>query len=60
MMPARYVSLYYRDENKVMRKIPDIEIQITEKGATVYTLPPLAYAKLRLNRPKLGDSGLND
>jgi len=55
-MAARYVSIYYRDENKVMQKIPNIEIQITPKGSTVYTLPPLQSAKIRLNQPKLKES----
>jgi hypothetical protein len=56
MIPVRYVSLYYRDENKIMRKIPNIEIRISEKGATVYTLPPLKSAKIRLNDLKLKET----
>jgi len=53
---ARYVSLYYRDENKVMQKIPHLEIMINNRGSTVYTLPPLNSAKIRLNQPKLKES----
>jgi hypothetical protein len=53
---VRFISLYYRDENKVMQKIPHLEIRIDNKGSLVYTLPPLNMAKIRLNQPKLKES----
>jgi len=53
---SRIVAVYYRDEDKVMRKIPNLEIQIRDKGSTVYTLPPENSAQIRLNQPKLKGS----
>jgi len=52
-MNKRFVSIYYRDEAGVMRKIPGIELMITKTGSRVYTLGTVITREIRLNEPKL-------
>ena len=41
MTQLRSVSVYFRDENKVMRRIPNVKALVVKGVATkVYTLPP--------------------
>lgn len=49
MKRFRSISVYYRDENKVMRKIPHLKAHL-DKGKVfkVYTLPPVKEQELEL------------
>tara|TARA_R100001463_G_scaffold126536_1_gene184297 strand:+ start:667 stop:816 length:150 start_codon:yes stop_codon:yes gene_type:complete len=49
MKRFRSVSVYYRDENKVMRKIPNLKAHL-DSGEVfrVYTLPPVKEQELKL------------
>jgi len=49
MKRFRSVSVYYRDENKVMRKIPHVKAHLDKgKAFKVYTLPPVQLQELDL------------
>ena len=46
---VRSVSVYFRDENKVMRRIPDVKALVIDGVATkVYTLPPVKLQEMDL------------
>lgn len=49
MKRFRHVSLYYRDENKVFRKVPGIKLlvkKLTGRLVEVYTLPKTAVQEI--------------
>jgi hypothetical protein len=48
MKRFRHVSLYYRDENKVFRKVPGIKLLVNKLNGRlveVYTLPTAAESE---------------
>ena len=49
MKRFRAISVYYRDENKVMRRIPDVKALTDGKLVyKVYTLPPVKPQEINL------------